>query len=286
MDRLQTIITAVRHAAWTLLRRRSPGYWFTAAFILVLSIWVTPYVDDYFRVVDLRYWLFQHLNQSATNPALPRLVKLVMIRDDEFFGSELAHRTPTNRAYLAKVVKALDRADASVIAVDIDLRLPDQDIVAQPGDYARIEDAYRAETETLITAIDEVARNRPVVMTRNVVWGETAIAWEPTRWSPTGYVCVRAPTADGTIPAPTDFRLPATQAKTFSAAMSAFRSTCAWSRRRSASARKEKWILSPMRSCARTTGSIRRRWATMNIRPTYRRTCRDQWNFVISAHDL
>ena len=51
---------------------------------------------------------------------------LVLIGDDEFWLGELSGRRPVKRSYLAIIVRALDSesVNASVIALDFDLRLP------------------------------------------------------------------------------------------------------------------------------------------------------------------
>ena len=43
---------------------------------------------------------------------------VVLIGDKEFWGTELARRSPLNREYLARLVVALDKLDPKVIALD------------------------------------------------------------------------------------------------------------------------------------------------------------------------
>ncbi len=150
--------------------RRSAGYWFTASVVFVASTWTSPFVDARLNLTRERNWLFEHLSQSVTNPAAPRNVKLVLIGDDEFWEGPLHHRVPTDRAYLARMIRALDAADASVIALDFDVRLPRRSASVRPGDYAAVDAyaPYRAETDELVRAIDDVAQRRKIVLSKTI----------------------------------------------------------------------------------------------------------------------
>ncbi len=150
--------------------KRSLGYWATAAVILALTTWTMPFIDSRLNLVKERNWLFQHLTQSPTNRAAAGKARLVLIKDDEFWDGDLHHRIPTDRRYLARLIRALDDADVSVIALDFDLRLPQPDRVAQPGDYAAVDvyKPYRDETDELIRAIDEVAQRRKIVLAKTI----------------------------------------------------------------------------------------------------------------------
>lgn len=171
MDRLKLLAGAALGWLLRILPKRPLSYWVLAFSILGLSIWISPFIDDTFNLVRARYWLFQNLTQSATNPAQFRDIKIVLIGDDEYWkwGGELAHRIPTNRTYLSRIVDALDRAGVSVIALDFDMRLPDPKAPGTAGDTGEIEPAYRAETEALIASIAKAARNRPVVLARTIL---------------------------------------------------------------------------------------------------------------------
>src|SRR5580698_4537140 len=153
--------------------RRGLGYWLTAAVILAVTIWATPFIDAHLSLQSERDWLYQRLIQSPTNPNRPGAARLVLIKDDAFWGV-MQHRLPTNRSYLARIVEALDQDEASVIALDFDLRSPVQP--ARPGDTPRIDasDVYRPETEDLIHAIDKVARNRPIVLAKTIAGADNA----------------------------------------------------------------------------------------------------------------
>jgi len=154
--------------------RHDFGYWLTAAIILGVSTWLAPSIEGIFNFDSVRNWLFQHLAQSVTHPAFPRSVKLVFIGDDEFWLGSLHHRTPTDRTYLASVVRALDAAGAGIIALDFDLRVPDPEANVAPGDYADVDlyKPYRDETDRLIRAIDDVAQRRKIVVVKTFGYGD------------------------------------------------------------------------------------------------------------------
>jgi hypothetical protein len=162
------------------LLRHDIGYWITAAVILAVSTWLGPSIEGIFNFSDVRNWLFQHLAQSVTNPAAARSVKLVFINDDEYWLGSLHHRTPTDRTYLGRVVRALDATGASIIALDFDLRVPDPDADVTPGDYGDIDPykPYRDETDQLVRAIDEVAQRRKVVIVKTFGYGDGGYRFE------------------------------------------------------------------------------------------------------------
>lgn len=153
------------------LNRRNLRYGLTALLILALTVWATPWVDAHLNLEQERNWLFQHLTITPTNPRTAgKAARLVIIKDDEFWLGDLHHRIPTDRRYLARVVRALDAADASVIALDFDLRTPTPAAAAPVGDFAAVDtyDAYRLETNKLIEAIDDVAQRRKVVLAKTI----------------------------------------------------------------------------------------------------------------------
>src|SRR5205085_111992 len=168
------LVAARLRDAWALigklLRTRSTGYWLTALGLLVALIVAQPYIDTYstLNLSSERNWLFQRLTQSVTNPTDSSNVRLVIIRDDEYWDGALHHRVPTDRKYLAGILYALDKAEASVIALDFDLRLPHAGEPARLRDYAQVDPyaPYREETDELVKAIDDVARRRKIILAK------------------------------------------------------------------------------------------------------------------------
>ncbi len=139
-------------------------YWFNALVVLVLSILATPYVDYYLGLTEARYSLFQKLIELSPRPLKPKFVKVVLIKDDEYWKGYPAGRRPIKRDYLARWVDALDEANAQVIALDFDVRLPDPESKEIPREY-------KQETEKLIGSILHAAKTRRVVLGKTI-WFE------------------------------------------------------------------------------------------------------------------
>lgn len=151
--------------------KRGVKYWIVGLAVLFATLVLTPVIDQRVDLKDLKNFLFLHLSRSTTAPQAPRWAKLVLINDDVFWEGELDHRSPTNRKYLAKLIRALDQADAKVIALDFDLRLPNPDKGFQVGRYP--EDVYKEETDDLIKTIGDVAQRRRIVLAKNIEYAST-----------------------------------------------------------------------------------------------------------------
>src|SRR5690349_4115804 len=91
-------------------------YWLTALVILVVATWAMPYLDARLDLTRERSWLFEHLAQTPTNKALAGRARLVLIGDQEVWV-DIPQQKPSDIAYMAQVVRALDKAEASVIAL-------------------------------------------------------------------------------------------------------------------------------------------------------------------------
>ena len=151
--------------------RRSKRYWTTALVILIFATWARPFFDSRLELLDVKSWMFQHLSAAAVNPARPHEVKLVLIKDDEYWDGPLHHRVPTDRRYLAKLLMALDRAEVASIGLDFDLRMPDPHASGLPGHYDDVDEfePYRLETDDLVRAIDAIARKRNIVLSKSIL---------------------------------------------------------------------------------------------------------------------
>jgi CHASE2 domain-containing sensor protein len=160
----------VFHCLKVWISHKGLAYWITAAVILALATWSAPFIERFTNLTAAQNWLFQHLTQSVTNPSHARHVKLVLIRDEDFWNGPLHHRTPIDRSFLGRVVRALDTADASVIALDIDMRLADPYAKVRPGDYAKVDSyqLYRDETDALVRAVGDAATRRKIVLSKTL----------------------------------------------------------------------------------------------------------------------
>jgi CHASE2 domain-containing sensor protein len=126
------------------------GYWIGAALVLIVATTGSHFVYEELRLEGLREALFQTWAEWAPRPTEPRYTRLVLIGDDEYWKGELAGRRPIKRRYLAELITDLAQANAHVIALDFDVRLPNPSSMTIPLDYAD-------ETKVLIDAIKKAA---------------------------------------------------------------------------------------------------------------------------------
>jgi CHASE2 domain-containing sensor protein len=140
------------------------GYWITAAVIFFISIAASSKVYDLFHLANARAVVFQLLLKWP-RPTEPKAVKLVLIKD-EYWQSPMNGRRPINRGYLATVVQTLVAANAHIIALDFDTRLPDPDSLTIPEEY-------RKETILLIKEIKKAARaGKKVILATPISFNE------------------------------------------------------------------------------------------------------------------
>ena len=114
---------SVEAASLHLYKMHRPRYWIGALAVLIVATLIAPYVEDQLGIVKLRYGLYQQMTQLEWRPLLPRFVKVVLIGDREHWGSELQGIVPIKREYLARLVDKLAADNATVIALDFDVRL-------------------------------------------------------------------------------------------------------------------------------------------------------------------
>lgn len=170
-------------------------YWIGAALIVVVSIPATPFVDEALHLSQYRDWLFQKLSQLGPRPAAPRFVRVVLVFDDEYWRGEPKGIRPIKRHYLARLVDALDKADANIIALDFNLHIPQKDAKATPGNYSVIDKDFRADTDSLMRTIARVAANREIVLPKTLEEEAAGYRLLPDIYQPYG-IC-EEPLADG-----------------------------------------------------------------------------------------
>jgi CHASE2 domain-containing sensor protein len=140
------------------------AYWVTAAAVLLLTLWTEPFIDAHLNLKAERNWLFQTLSANPNNRVKAGQARLVVLDDEAFWKGDLHHRLPTDRHYIARLVRALDAADASVIALDLDLGAPSGGAPVKPNDFSHEDTYYGAETDDLMKAVADVAQRRKVVL--------------------------------------------------------------------------------------------------------------------------
>ncbi len=117
---------------------------------------------DIWRELRYRVYHFETTKLHPTRP-LDLHAAFVLVGDDDYWTGGLARRIPIKRDYLASLLRAVDKADAAVVALDFDLRspTPDGSLIENPD--------YSCERDELVQAIKEVAENRPVVIPKSLV---------------------------------------------------------------------------------------------------------------------
>jgi CHASE2 domain-containing sensor protein len=149
-------------------------YWLTALVVCILAVTGSPYVYRNFKFSELRSKYFNELIALNPRPSEPKFVRLVLIEDKDYWLGEPSGRRPINRRYLAKIVTKLKDANAAVIALDFDMRVPDPKA-------AKIPDEFRQETQALIDAIKQAAAHGTKVVLSTPIWrdhGSFIVDWD------------------------------------------------------------------------------------------------------------
>ena len=150
------------NALYAKLRKKGRRYWAIVLLLLVAGIFAGEILGEQYVWIRLRYRIYPILQWISLAPRGERKTVLVLINDDDYWKGELARRTPLKRDYLARLVRTLDQAEPTAIALDIDLRSP------VPQQSAAELSQYQQETEDLLQAIKEVSQRRNVVLTSTV----------------------------------------------------------------------------------------------------------------------
>jgi CHASE2 domain-containing sensor protein len=140
------------------IREHSIRYWLYSLAAIVGGMLLSYYFHEKQIWLTGRYRVYKAYDWASPNPREPKHAVLVLIEDEEYWKGKLARRVPTRRDYLADVVKALERCEPSVIALDFNLTAPtlDGSLIENP-EYAR-------ETALLVDAVLQVSKRRPVVL--------------------------------------------------------------------------------------------------------------------------
>jgi len=149
------------------LRDKGFSYWAWIVFLTITGVLAGQLIGqrDLWREIRYKIYRFQTTALTPHHPAdLP--LTFVLIRDDQYWSGPLARRSPIKRDYLADLIRAVDRADPAVIAVDFDLRSPiaDGSLIENPD--------YWAERTKLVLAIKDVATRRPLVIPKTVAYAK------------------------------------------------------------------------------------------------------------------
>lgn len=141
--------------------RKGASYWIQVIVLVGLGTWLGNWVGGRGQWIEVRYRLYQRLSELGARSIEPRHTAIVVIGDEEYWRGPLAGRRPLKRDYLAKLIEALDDADAAVIALDFDFRSP------TPQD-PRGHEEYARETRRLFEAVMRIAARRAVVLPKTL----------------------------------------------------------------------------------------------------------------------
>jgi CHASE2 domain-containing protein len=153
---------------WDRLCDHGAMYWLVALGLTIFGIFSGIYIEDHRWWTDMRYratQVMQDVSVWIKRPLYtlyPKRTALVFVGDQEYWSDELAGRSPIKRDYLARLIDAVDKAGADVIALDFDLRAP----LANPS---RDFPAYVEENTQLVDTIQSLAaRHRHIVLATSI----------------------------------------------------------------------------------------------------------------------
>ena len=127
------------------IRQKSLRYWVSATLVFLATFFGPQKVYDLLSLGDVRASYFQILMDHPRVPK-PGHGSLAYIDDKEYWNGEPNGRAPLKRDYLARIVNRMVAANATVIALDFDARLPNPESLLIP-------EAYKDETCKLIGSI-------------------------------------------------------------------------------------------------------------------------------------
>jgi CHASE2 domain-containing sensor protein len=146
---------------WRNARAKPFSYWFVWCAVVGFGLWISPSLERNDTLRAIRYRTSSIIDWLAPRQLKPRVVALIEIGDDEFFGP-MHGEHPLSRDYLAKLLRALSFYHPAVIVLDVDLSLDRAADEPPANDPVTIERAK--ETASLRAAIVEVADHCRVVL--------------------------------------------------------------------------------------------------------------------------
>jgi len=147
---------------WQAILHAHLSHWMVVLLLTGIGLWVGSYIDHNNLWTDVRYAATQKMFQQLRKPLYPKRTAIVLIGDEEYWLGELAGRSPIRRDYLGRLVDALDKAGAQVIALDFDLRSP------EPDGSVRENPAYIEETKVLASSINSINGRAKVILATSI----------------------------------------------------------------------------------------------------------------------
>lgn len=159
-DLTRTETTVSRSASSRTQKLLSWRFWAETLLTILVVLAMSSTAERNHWFLRERYRASQLLDQmtSARVPA-PTDVRLVLIDEAEFRGERLGGRLPIKGDYLADLLRALDRINVAVIAVDF--ANLNSYVDAETG---AVHPQYLEEVATLLRSIKEIAQRRTIVL--------------------------------------------------------------------------------------------------------------------------
>lgn len=143
------------------IEHRNWWQWLLVIGLLAGGIYVGNKLTENDWWIDGRYAAYQFVIRQIPRPVQTRRTVLVLIGDDEYWNGPLKFRSPIKRDYLAAIVDALREANAAVIALDFDFRVPSKDGVP-------VEDPYEGEARELVAAVKGASQKQKIILPKTI----------------------------------------------------------------------------------------------------------------------
>ena len=145
------------------LKTRGISFWIRLFAIVTVGVGIGYFLEEQQITANLRFYSYRMLQNIIPRKQRPNYTAIVLIGDEEYWKDpQLAHRSPINRSYLGRLLRALNEADPTVIGLDFDLRSP------LPDENKPDDPEYQRETQEFVAAFREVANQRPVVLAKAI----------------------------------------------------------------------------------------------------------------------
>ena len=131
-------LASLSRSVWQSIIRKGSWHWGRFAVLMILGWFAGHALKRSPYLTDFRYWLYRHeLQLQSRTTDYPRTTAVVVLDDSDYWGADLAGRSPLKRDRLAKILDTLRLASVNTVVLDVDLRSPDEREVTHDGrDYA------------------------------------------------------------------------------------------------------------------------------------------------------
>lgn len=152
-SRIERVLQPLTSKGW--------AHWARMLALLAAGIYAGHELKDVPWLTDVKFMLYQKQMQLLRSGHLyPRRTAMVLLNDDDFYGSIFQQRTPINRAGLAQILDRLNAIGVGTVVLDFDLRSP------KPREPHFTFPIYQAENSTLLESFKKLcADGRHLVLT-------------------------------------------------------------------------------------------------------------------------